>query len=85
MPWRFDADSVALQINFHAPNGWWSETVKGVRVENKLIFAISVWKLGGTGPILCVAPHGSRQAEPNRMDPPPGLPRDFLDVWQIHG
>jgi hypothetical protein len=51
-PYEFRADEVTLQVSFHAPNGWWAETVKGVRKGGELIFALQAWRLDSSGTTL---------------------------------
>lgn len=44
-PFEFKVDNIALQVSFHAPNGWWAETVKCVMTEGELVFALQAWRL----------------------------------------
>jgi hypothetical protein len=41
----FRGESFGLQVSFSAPNGWWAEAVKSVRVDGQLIFALQAWRM----------------------------------------
>jgi hypothetical protein len=44
-PIEFRGDSFGFQVSFNAPNGFWAEAVKVVRVEDQLVFALQAWRL----------------------------------------
>jgi hypothetical protein len=44
-PVAFNGDRFGFQITFEAPNGRWYETVKAARVNQRLVFAVRVWKI----------------------------------------
>jgi hypothetical protein len=56
-PFEFRDDKVAIQISFQAPNGWWAETVKAVRKDGELIFALRVWRPSTDGTLQFITLH----------------------------